>query len=77
MIVRSPRRPGTGPLRADERSGNRLSDCITVIPERVDDEGDIVVELDKEAVEETVRNFIQDKEVEPVAVCYLWCFQRS
>ncbi|MBI5104869.1 MAG: hydantoinase/oxoprolinase family protein [Solirubrobacterales bacterium] len=49
-------------------------DCIEEITERVTSDGDFEVPLDEDQVREAVRR-LRDKQVEAIAVCYLWSFR--
>lgn len=49
-------------------------DATTGVSERVDDEGDVVVQLDNEQLEEAVKDLMSE-EIEGVAVSFLWSFK--
>jgi N-methylhydantoinase A len=51
-------------------------DQIRGITERVDRNGDIVVELDEEGAREAIQSLL-DEEVEEIAVCLLWSFTNA
>ncbi|MGH2968012.1 MAG: hydantoinase/oxoprolinase family protein [Solirubrobacteraceae bacterium] len=69
-----------GARRADYDDHVQLSppdvvdrDCIEEVTERVTSDGQVVVELDEDAVRESVRR-LRDRGVEAIAVCFLWSF---
>jgi N-methylhydantoinase A len=49
-------------------------DAILEIPERINKRGEIVTELDVEACEKAIRTLVEDREVESIAVTFLWSF---
>lgn len=49
-------------------------DCIKEITERVDYAGDIIVPLNEGEVREALRELVEERKVEAVAVCFLWSF---
>jgi N-methylhydantoinase A len=74
-IARSPRGPERDPIEQVNVPDIVSRNCIRGIPERVDYEGNVVVELDEEAVEEAARDLVENEGVEAIATCYLWSFQ--
>src|SRR4051794_4152136 len=48
-------------------------DCIEEVTERVMSDGRVVVRLDEDEVRAAIRR-LRDKQVEAIAVCYLWSF---
>ncbi len=50
-------------------------DAIVEVEERVDYSGDVVVALDPAAAEAAVRELVEERQVEALAVCLLWSFQ--
>ena len=47
---------------------------IRGVPERIDYKGAVLRELDIPATEAAIRNLVEDKGVEALAVCFLWSF---
>lgn len=47
---------------------------IRGVPERVDYKGEVIRELDEGAVEAAIRHLVENRNVEAVAVCFLWSF---
>ena len=62
------------PTATDRAPPLAAHDCTAGVPERVDWKGAVVWELDEEAVEKAVRHLVGAKQVEAVAVCFLWSF---
>jgi N-methylhydantoinase A len=50
---------------------------IKAIPERTDYKGEEIVALDETAVRSAVRELIEEKDVETIAVCFLWSFRND
>jgi N-methylhydantoinase A len=48
--------------------------CILEVEERIDKNGRVVVELNKEQVEKAVEQLVEEQNVEAIAVCLLWSF---
>ncbi|MDQ2700010.1 MAG: hydantoinase/oxoprolinase family protein, partial [Actinomycetota bacterium] len=46
-------------------------ECIVGIPERIDADGDVIVELDEKAIENAVEE-LQAKGVEAIAIAFMW-----
>jgi N-methylhydantoinase A len=47
---------------------------IAGVPERVDYKGEAIRDLDEAAVEDAVRHLVENRNVEAIAVCFLWSF---
>jgi N-methylhydantoinase A len=52
-------------------------DCIVGVPERADYKGAIIQELDEAAAEAAIRFLIDRKDVEAIAVSFLWSFYNA
>ena len=52
-------------------------DCIVGVPERTDYKGAILQELDEAAAEAAIRFLIDEKDVEALAVSFLWSFYNA
>ena len=51
--------------------------CIVAIRERIDRNGRVVAPLDEERARETIRDLIEDQQIEALAICLLWSFRNS
>jgi N-methylhydantoinase A len=73
-IARSPRVPTVDPFAQAPMPELIPPRLIAEIDERIDADGDVVVELDEEQVIAQTRRLIVDEGVEALAICYLWSF---
>jgi len=62
------------PVQTDRASPLSPRDAVVGIPERVDSDGDVVLDLDEAAVAEAARFLVKDKGVEAIAISFLWSF---
>jgi N-methylhydantoinase A len=50
------------------------AECIAGVEERIDRHGEVVVPLDKASAEAAIRHLVEDRQVEVLAVSFLWAF---
>ena len=62
------------PVKTDRAAPLVPADRIRGVPERVDYKGATIRELDEAAAEAAARYLLDDKQVEAIAVCFLWSF---
>lgn len=62
------------PVKTDRAPALASRDCVIGIPERVDCDGDVVLDMNDAAVEEAVKFLVRDKNVQAIAVSFLWSF---
>ena len=62
------------PVKTERAQPLVAPDCIVGVPERADYKGAIIQELDEAAAEAAIRFLIDSKEVEAIAVSFLWSF---
>ena len=62
------------PVKTDRAPALASRDSVVGISERVDCDGDVVLEIDESAVEEAVTFLVRDKGVRAIAVSFLWSF---
>jgi N-methylhydantoinase A len=63
------------PVDTDRPPSLVAPDCIQGVRERVDWKGAVVEALDETSVREAVRDLVERKQVEALAVCLLWSFR--
>src|SRR5580704_3487898 len=62
------------PVKTERAQPLVAPDCIVGVPERADYKGAIIQELDEAAAEAAIRFLIDSKDVEAIAVSFLWSF---
>lgn len=62
------------PVHTERAPALVAADCIAGVPERVDYKGEIILPLDEVATERALRHLVETREVEAVAVSFLWSF---
>ena len=65
------------PVKTDRAPALVDADCIAGVRERVDCDGDVVRDLDRDAAGAAIRRLVGDKRVEAIAVALLWSFCKS
>ena len=65
------------PVKTERAPALVAPDCIVGVPERADYKGAILQELDEAAAEAAIRFLIDSKNVEAVAVSFLWSFYNA
>jgi N-methylhydantoinase A len=62
------------PVKTDRAAPLVDPDCIVGVAERADYKGAMLLDLDEAATEKALRHLIDDKQVDAVAVSFLWSF---
>ncbi|MEM6461403.1 MAG: hydantoinase/oxoprolinase family protein [Pseudomonadota bacterium] len=62
------------PVKTDRASALALRENVAGIPERVDSDGEVVLPLDEESVEQAIRFLVEDRGVSAIAISFLWSF---
>jgi N-methylhydantoinase A len=65
------------PVKTERARPLVAPDCIIGVPERADYKGAIIQELDEAAAEAAIRFLIDSKDIEAIAVSFLWSFYNA
>lgn len=65
------------PVKTDREPALVPQDAIVGIDERIDFDGEVIIPLDEAAVEKAVKHLVDDKQVDAIAVSFLWSFLNS